>query len=722
MAPRVLYFCPCTLAADLSSAEPSLQAGPSAPASLDASPSKAASERPSGPVQGKRATTVVDAIPPLPCYDRAAQYSHFTLENLYFCEECDQIKCKRCTTAEVSSYYCSVCLFDAQAANVKADRNRCSRSCFLCPSCSHSLQVVGMVPNNSADQPKLAQGEAPFFMSCSFCRWDSKEIGMTFERSSGLSLQLQRKDEQSYDFLELQHLIQHFDTFYKAQGVSESHPSSNELSSRQRAALSAAAKSSKLLRDVPILSSETHSRYMLGTNRYKQSDQPRAAPDDISDYRTVTSYNSGRDPAQPDSLGVIGRAEDFKERWLSQNTNFANTTTLGQKWATSSQQSVRTRELRPLRAPLKTKLTKRCTDCSHILIRPDVKATTPRFKIKLVAVNFLPAIQVLVAPMQAAAAGDEQRASTSGRGNDAASRIGKRMSMMGLYGTRRPQNFITSSGRGDTSSILGTRSTTAVDPERLQPGRTYRFECTFSNPLEDAMKVRISVVKPAYTMGNAADASSTEQSAWQVAPTTSQFELAASSMLNIDDEEELLGDSRRSGADDDDDDDEFDDDDDLLDEADEDDLSDAEGAGRKQGRLGGEKGRKRRNRNGGIIRKVGNTTTIGLDAVLGKEAAGDIEVAMRVTFSYEGIDDQGGPTTGSAPNGEDSLKSFTFWTAIRLGFCVDRAALRKAFPTSAHDSVSAQRHVSREAAESSAEGLPTPSDTVSTLDTIRAAT
>src|SRR5580765_4010294 len=52
------------------------------------------------------------------------------------------------------------------------------------------------------------------------------------------------------------------------------------------------------------------------------------------------------------------------------------------------------RELRPLRIPLRSKRSKRCPACTHILIKPEQKAQSVRYKIKLVAANYLPAITV----------------------------------------------------------------------------------------------------------------------------------------------------------------------------------------------------------------------------------------------------------------------------------------------------------------------------------------
>jgi dynactin-4 len=62
---------------------------------------------------------------PLPSSYASSSTSLFPLDTLYFCEECDAIRCNTCVATEVASYYCPSCLFDVPSANVRADKNRC---------------------------------------------------------------------------------------------------------------------------------------------------------------------------------------------------------------------------------------------------------------------------------------------------------------------------------------------------------------------------------------------------------------------------------------------------------------------------------------------------------------------------------------------------------------------------------------------------------------------
>lgn len=68
---------------------------------------------------------------------------------------------------------------------------RCARNCFMCPNCRNTLSVVPSDPPDSGDGrlaiPISIVGEPPFFLYCNHCRWDSAEVGITFEKPTGLA-------------------------------------------------------------------------------------------------------------------------------------------------------------------------------------------------------------------------------------------------------------------------------------------------------------------------------------------------------------------------------------------------------------------------------------------------------------------------------------------------------------------------------------------------------
>jgi hypothetical protein len=64
-----------------------------------------------------------DPVPPPPNMP-SSLYSFHPLHELFFCEECDAVRCNRCVSVEVSGYYCPNCLFEVPSASVRAEKNR----------------------------------------------------------------------------------------------------------------------------------------------------------------------------------------------------------------------------------------------------------------------------------------------------------------------------------------------------------------------------------------------------------------------------------------------------------------------------------------------------------------------------------------------------------------------------------------------------------------------
>ncbi len=156
--------------------------------------------------------------------------------------------------------------------------------------------------------------------------------------------------------------------------------------------------------------------------------------------------------------------------------------TLDQRWTNSWTTSLRTRcalsyiffryflclfhfcpnisDLKPLRIPLHSKKSKRCPHCRHILIKPEQKAQSVRYKIKLVAANYLPAITVSLPHAKAA------------------------LEMM-----KR------SSALGKSSS--GVEKEADTNGGSMLAGKTYPFHLSFTNPLYDPIQVRVHVQRTA---------------------------------------------------------------------------------------------------------------------------------------------------------------------------------------------------------------------------------
>ena len=57
-------------------------------------------------------------------------------------------------------------------------RNRCA-NCFDCPSCGHTLTTrATSVHVPSAEDPTKVVPKKVYYLSCTFCRWTSRDIGL----------------------------------------------------------------------------------------------------------------------------------------------------------------------------------------------------------------------------------------------------------------------------------------------------------------------------------------------------------------------------------------------------------------------------------------------------------------------------------------------------------------------------------------------------------------
>ncbi|KAJ3747513.1 dynactin p62 family-domain-containing protein [Lentinula detonsa] len=439
------------------------------------------------------------SVPPPP-HLASSSYSFHPLHTLFFCEECDAVRCNRCVSVEVSGYYCPNCLFEVPSASVRAEKNRCARNCFMCPNCRNTLSVVPSDPPDADDgrlsAPISTVGEPPFFLYCNHCRWDSSEVGITFEKPTGLASQLQKLEDSAPDSLEFDRLKEHFEPIIRASSLSSSSSAAPSTShSHHHSNPITAAASAALARDIPGVA-----KYTPHARSGRPSGKDRSAnKDEMLEYKSrltishASAYGSGGGEVDVD---FMRRLEDVSE-----------VASLEQRWNYSWSTSLETRDLKPLRIPLHSKRSKRCPACTHILIKPEQKAQSVRYKIKLVAANYLPAITVAL-PHQ--------------------------VEMM-----------------GHISAEAAKRSAKApVDDDKdtkgLQAGKTYPFHMALTNPLYDPIQVRLSVqrmhVTAATSSGEGGTTEKTRRPPFAISIPTTPFSIAPfAEAWEYEDDEEMFG-------------------------------------------------------------------------------------------------------------------------------------------------------------------------------------
>ena len=258
-----------------------------------------------------------------------------------------------------------------------------------------------------------------------------------------LAAQLQRFEDTAPDSLEFERLKEHFEPFLRASSSSglSGHPQATHSHPAHINPITAAA-SSALARDIPGVVKYTPAP------RGRRDKGPR---DELAEYRSRVEVAGTKDTSNVDFIRRLEEASQIAA--LSQRWTSSWTTTLRSRYALILYHHgcfiTESSELRPSRIPLRSKKTKRCSTCRHILIKPEQKAQSVRFKIKLVAANYLPAMSIAF-PHDPA----RQRASGGGR----------------------------------QATVEGTSGASG-----LQAGGTYSFQLALTNPLYDPIKVRLKV-------------------------------------------------------------------------------------------------------------------------------------------------------------------------------------------------------------------------------------
>ncbi|TBU41603.1 dynactin p62 [Dichomitus squalens] len=425
---------------------------------------------------------------PPPPHLASSSYSFHALHNLFFCEECDAVRCNRCVLVEVSGYYCPNCLFEVPSASVRAEKNRCARNCFLCPNCRNTLTVVPSDPPEDVDSRmspivSTTLGEPPFFLYCNHCRWDSAEVDITFEKPTGLAAQLQKFEDSAPESLEFERLKEHFEPFLRASSSSTALPSAS--SHHVHTNPITAAASSALARDIP------------GVGKYNPLSRSRIGRDKAAHRQEYPDYKSRVEVGHAAALS--GEVDVELLRHLETVGEVAS---LEQRWTNSWVTPLRASDLKPLRIPLQSKKSKRCPSCRHILIKPEQKAQSTRFKIKLVAANYLPAIAVTLPHAQAA------------------------LEMM----KRSSAKSVSAAAAAEEQQTAGA----------LIAGHSYSFHLAFTNPLYDPIQIRLAkAVVPAHMTEDAEAAERARRSTFQIQLPSAAFPVGAfAEAWEYDDEDE----------------------------------------------------------------------------------------------------------------------------------------------------------------------------------------
>ncbi|KAG5917687.1 hypothetical protein E4U42_007155 [Claviceps africana] len=302
-----------------------------------------------------------------------SNYSLYPIEHLLFCEDCQQIRCPRCVTEEIVTYY----------------------------FCIGPLQVGSLLP---ASDPNAAAVEAqpnpnggPYALFCQYCNWSSTEIGINFDRPSGIHSQLTKMDNGGSRKITLKDVKERrkenpdVTPIPDVQVDGDLHFASLKLFYQEQVTDATVSLGGMPLHDTIGFSSPAAlSRIMSLYTGRGHTGRLQQGPTDV--MREALHTEEGLKLALLDESAMINK---MMKKGLDA------TTTADQRLNQMSSSRFQD-ELRPVPYLLRTKRSKRCTACRHIISKPENKVTSTRFKIRLVAKSYIPTITIR--PMQPTAA------------------------------------------------------------------------------------------------------------------------------------------------------------------------------------------------------------------------------------------------------------------------------------------------------------------------------
>ncbi|KAL8651312.1 MAG: hypothetical protein Q9226_004762 [Calogaya cf. arnoldii] len=296
-----------------------------------------------------------------------------------YCEDCQQIRCSRCTIEEIVCWYCPGCLFEIPTSQIKSEGNRCQRNCFNCPICFAPMTVNALeIP----DHPTK-----PYILACGYCNWTSHEIGIQFDKVNQISAQVSKVFNKSLretpgrptiapePTLDLSRpdnpgtVFANLKTFLRTQ-LNDHHPDNPLLTPSGDINYSSPSSLAR------IMSLYTN----LGSGYGKKSTQKPAT------MRESSSLDEG--------LCLTSRITDEAAIAKLRKQGYPSTTSSSQRAEQLHTPCAFTSDLRPIPMLLRTKRAKRCRTCRHILVKPEAKIESTRYRIRLLARNYIPTIHI----------------------------------------------------------------------------------------------------------------------------------------------------------------------------------------------------------------------------------------------------------------------------------------------------------------------------------------
>ena len=322
----------------------------------------------------------------------------YPLGELFFCRHCKVPRCQDCVSSTVESFSCPHC-FETAGSDIKAKRGRCTH-CFQCLRCASALstrsvivpsEVLGEQSPQKREQSSTALQVAPspstppksalsassvkspggtkmYYLSCSHCKWSTRDVGIADQRSV-----LDFRPKSGPHTGRIDELV----AFYKEfalQDKAEHEKAKKNPTGRRYRPLGSLLDPSKLYAKI-------------GSGGDSPASQRRGTSQLVWD------------PSLPEKMAA--KAADCPQpapaELYSTTLCLEDVSTLQQRLRDPINQPASVEQFLPKQLSLMGKKLHRCKGCDHILMKAEMNPGSIRFKIQQIAFHTFPRV-CLVAP------------------------------------------------------------------------------------------------------------------------------------------------------------------------------------------------------------------------------------------------------------------------------------------------------------------------------------
>jgi len=286
----------------------------------------------------------------------------------------------------------------------------------MCPICQSQLNTSSLASSKPLDRP--------YILNCQYCMWSSLDVGIDFANPSGIRQQIEKKDRDVKDPRRTSVSTSRpnaYSDLTRARGVSSLSKEYTEdatAAARNAEAQEQADPRKRLDHQAQFTALKQFYKDQLLSSDSSQSssalDAAFSSPSSLT--RLMNLYGSGgsalRKQKQKSSvmrealstseglqITLNGRSSsrertfEYEETVTPEQLAFQYPAPIGNPSATHVSQ------LKPMPTQLRTKRSKRCAACKHILVKPELKVTSTRYRIKLVALNYIPFVSLKPVPI-----------------------------------------------------------------------------------------------------------------------------------------------------------------------------------------------------------------------------------------------------------------------------------------------------------------------------------